>query len=163
MDQEYCKASMQNRIGQQVNKFNDDILVPMSPAALKCPACGANVNLQDPLCGYCGCAVVPSASLMPQPINVTHITVSIGRRASVHMKTEEPSISEEDAAAVLYESAVRIVLQEDKASVSLLQRKLNLGYGRAARIIDRMEEEGIVGPDQGAGKPRVILAKPPRT
>ena len=47
-----------------------------------------------------------------------------------------------------------VVRRERKASTSLLQRKLNIGYGRAARMIDRMEEEGIIGPDRGAGKPR---------
>jgi len=58
----------------------------------------------------------------------------------------------------IYQRAVAVVTRERKASTSLLQRKLNLGYGRAARIIDRMEEEGIVGPDRGAGKPREVFA-----
>ena len=56
----------------------------------------------------------------------------------------------------LYEEAVRLVLETRHASVSLLQRRLGLGYSRAARIIDMMEEEGIVGPLQGS-KPREIL------
>ncbi|MBI1978392.1 MAG: DNA translocase FtsK [Candidatus Omnitrophica bacterium] len=56
----------------------------------------------------------------------------------------------------LYDDAVRVVLETKQASVSVLQRKLRLGYGRAARIIDMMEEEGIVGPYQGS-KPREIL------
>ena len=58
----------------------------------------------------------------------------------------------------IYQRAVAVVVRERKASTSLLQRKLNLGYGRAARLIDRMEEEGIVGPDRGAGKPREVFA-----
>ena len=57
----------------------------------------------------------------------------------------------------VYERAVAVVKRERKASTSLLQRKLNIGYGRAARIIDRMEEEGIIGQDRGAGKPREVL------
>ena len=56
----------------------------------------------------------------------------------------------------LYDEAVRVVLEMRQASVSVLQRKLRLGYGRAARIIDMMEQEGIVGPYQGS-KPRDIL------
>jgi S-DNA-T family DNA segregation ATPase FtsK/SpoIIIE len=56
----------------------------------------------------------------------------------------------------LYEEAVRIVLQTHQASVSMLQRRLSLGYARAARIIDMMEAEGIVGQFQGS-KPRDIL------
>jgi len=57
----------------------------------------------------------------------------------------------------IYERAVAVVKRERKASTSLLQRKLNIGYGRAARIIDRMEDEGIIGGDRGAGKPREVL------
>jgi S-DNA-T family DNA segregation ATPase FtsK/SpoIIIE len=59
----------------------------------------------------------------------------------------------------IYVRALAVVRRERKASTSLLQRKLNLGYGRAARLIDRMEEEGIVGPDRGAGKPREVLVE----
>ena len=58
----------------------------------------------------------------------------------------------------IYARAIAVVKRERKASTSLLQRKLNLGYGRAARLIERMEEEGIVGPDRGAGKPREVFA-----
>lgn len=57
----------------------------------------------------------------------------------------------------IYVRALSVVKRERKASTSLLQRKLNLGYGRAARIIDRMEDEGVIGPDRGAGKPREVL------
>lgn len=53
-------------------------------------------------------------------------------------------------------AAVDVVLETGQASVSMLQRRLNLGYARAARIVDEMEEKGIVGPFQGA-KPRTIL------
>lgn len=56
----------------------------------------------------------------------------------------------------LYEEAVKMVLQTRQASVSMLQRRLSLGYARAARIIDMMEAEGIVGQFQGS-KPRDIL------
>lgn len=56
----------------------------------------------------------------------------------------------------LYEEAVKMVLQTRQASVSMLQRRLGLGYARAARIIDTMEAEGIVGQPQGS-KPRDIL------
>jgi DNA segregation ATPase FtsK/SpoIIIE, S-DNA-T family len=58
----------------------------------------------------------------------------------------------------IYDRAVAVVKRERKASTSLLQRKPNIGYGRAARIIDRMEEEGIIGNDRGAGKPREVFA-----
>jgi DNA segregation ATPase FtsK/SpoIIIE, S-DNA-T family len=59
----------------------------------------------------------------------------------------------------LFEDAVRLVLEFGKASTSLLQRRLRVGYGRAAHLIDMMERDGIVGPADGS-KPREIL-KPP--
>ncbi|MDP2913704.1 MAG: DNA translocase FtsK [Candidatus Omnitrophota bacterium] len=56
----------------------------------------------------------------------------------------------------VYEEAIKIVLEMRQASVSMLQRRLGLGYTRAARLIDMMEDEGVVGPYQGS-KPRDIL------
>jgi S-DNA-T family DNA segregation ATPase FtsK/SpoIIIE len=56
----------------------------------------------------------------------------------------------------MYEEAVKMVLETRQASVSMLQRRLGLGYARAARIVDMMEAEGVVGPFQGS-KPRDIL------
>ncbi|MEK7868234.1 MAG: DNA translocase FtsK [Candidatus Omnitrophota bacterium] len=55
-----------------------------------------------------------------------------------------------------FDEAVRMVLETGQASVSMLQRRLRLGYTRAARIVDAMEEEGIIGPFRGS-KPREIL------
>jgi S-DNA-T family DNA segregation ATPase FtsK/SpoIIIE len=59
----------------------------------------------------------------------------------------------------LYEEAVRVVLDMGKASTSTLQRRLRLGYGRAARILDHMQHEGIIGPPDGS-KPREVLKRP---
>ena len=56
----------------------------------------------------------------------------------------------------LYDEAVRVIIESNQASVSILQRRMRLGYNRAARIIDEMEKEGIVGAPDGA-KPRKIL------
>lgn len=56
----------------------------------------------------------------------------------------------------LYEEAKRVVIESRKASASLLQRRLRIGYARAARLLDILEEKGIVGPADGA-KPREIL------
>ena len=55
----------------------------------------------------------------------------------------------------LLPDAVEVILETNQASVSMLQRRLKLGYARAARIVDEMEEKGIVGPFQGS-KPREI-------
>ena len=61
--------------------------------------------------------------------------------------------SDED---VLYETAFHLVQETRKASASLFQRRLKVGYARAARLVDLLEENGIVGPADGA-KPRKIL------
>ena len=69
---------------------------------------------------------------------------------------EEYSMDEFGEKDELYDKAVELVLLTGQASASYLQRKLKLGYARAARIIDQMEQEGIVGPSEGS-KPREIL------
>jgi S-DNA-T family DNA segregation ATPase FtsK/SpoIIIE len=58
----------------------------------------------------------------------------------------------------LFEEAVRTVCQYDRASASLLQRRLKVGYARAARIIDELEVAGIIGPGDGS-KPRDVLVR----
>ena len=67
----------------------------------------------------------------------------------------EPNGAELDGDEML-PAAVDVILETGQASVSMLQRRLKLGYARAARIVDEMEEKGIVGPFQGS-KPRAIL------
>ncbi len=59
----------------------------------------------------------------------------------------------------VYVEAVRVVLEMGKASTSTLQRRLRLGYGRAARILDMMQREGIIGPPDGS-RPREVLKRP---
>ncbi len=63
-------------------------------------------------------------------------------------------VTEEDEELV--EKCLEIIRQEKRASTSLLQRRLRLGYTRAARIVDILEQRGILGPGEGA-KPREIL------
>jgi S-DNA-T family DNA segregation ATPase FtsK/SpoIIIE len=67
----------------------------------------------------------------------------------------EPNADELEGDEML-PAAVDVILETGQASVSMLQRRLKLGYARAARIVDEMEEKGIVGPFQGS-KPRAIL------
>jgi S-DNA-T family DNA segregation ATPase FtsK/SpoIIIE len=68
-----------------------------------------------------------------------------------------PSIDKLKSRDDLYESAVEIVIREGRGSVSLLQRALGIGYGRAARLIDFMAEDGIVGAYNGSNARDVIL------
>ena len=59
----------------------------------------------------------------------------------------------------LYDQAIAIVSEMKQVSISMLQRKMRIGYNRAARMIERMERDGVVGPADGA-KPRDVLARP---
>lgn len=69
----------------------------------------------------------------------------------------EPEENEDEG---LIEQAVSIVRQSQRASASLLQRRLRIGYPRAARLLDQLEEMGVVGPSQGGGKERDVLLSP---
>lgn len=76
--------------------------------------------------------------------------------------TDEGEGGEGDDGAIedpKYQEAVRVVLEMGKASTSALQRRLRLGYGRAARILDAMQKEGIIGPPDGS-RPREVLKRP---
>jgi len=59
----------------------------------------------------------------------------------------------------LIEQAIEIVRQYDRTSISFLQRKLGIGYPRAARLMDQLEERGVVSTDEGGGKSRVVLVQ----
>jgi DNA segregation ATPase FtsK/SpoIIIE-like protein len=56
-----------------------------------------------------------------------------------------------------WRDAVTVVVNTRKASTSLLQRKLRIGYGRASRLMDMMEEQGIIAPSDGTNRPREVL------
>ena len=78
-----------------------------------------------------------------------------GSKKSASVSDPDPSDEELEGDEML-PAAVDVILETGQASVSMLQRRLKLGYARAARIVDEMEEKGIVGPFQGS-KPRAIL------
>jgi DNA segregation ATPase FtsK/SpoIIIE, S-DNA-T family len=67
---------------------------------------------------------------------------------------QEPDENEDDG---LIEQAISIVRSSQRASASLIQRRLRIGYPRAARLLDQLEEMGVVGPSQGGGKERDVL------
>jgi DNA segregation ATPase FtsK/SpoIIIE-like protein len=73
---------------------------------------------------------------------------------------DEDDDEDDDVDDALYNQAVDLVRRQNRASVSLLQRKLRIGYTRAARLIDLMEERGIVGPATEGSKPREVLLPP---
>ena len=75
-----------------------------------------------------------------------------------NVQTGDDADKETDAgdADEMLPQAIEVILEANQASTSLLQRRLKLGYARAARIVDQMEARGIVGPSEGS-KPRQIL------
>jgi S-DNA-T family DNA segregation ATPase FtsK/SpoIIIE len=81
-------------------------------------------------------------------------------RAPEERQTEIPwadIIAEADKDEML-EEAVKLVVETGRASTSLLQRRLGIGYPRASRLMDQLEEEGVIGPADGS-KPREVLWK----
>lgn len=81
--------------------------------------------------------------------DVTTVTTPAGGQKVVSGDGNDP----------LFAQSIDLIYQEGKASASLIQRRLSVGYARAARILDQLEESGYVGPAQGS-KPREILARP---
>ena len=73
-------------------------------------------------------------------------------------REEEKTGSNDDEYDEKYDEAVAIVCDVGTASISMIQRRMRIGYNRAARLIEKMEEEGIVGPSDGTSKGREVLA-----
>ena len=71
----------------------------------------------------------------------------------VEEKTNTEELEDEDE---LLDEAIRLIIEDNTASVSMLQRKLKIGYARAGRIIDQLEQKGLVGGYEGS-KPRKVL------
>jgi S-DNA-T family DNA segregation ATPase FtsK/SpoIIIE len=70
-------------------------------------------------------------------------------------------VSGADEQDALYDEAVKIVTQERKPSISYVQRRLKIGYNRAARLLEQMEQAGVVGPLQSNGAREVLAPAPP--
>jgi S-DNA-T family DNA segregation ATPase FtsK/SpoIIIE len=68
--------------------------------------------------------------------------------------------ADEGSDDVLIEKAITILKKEKRASASMLQRRLRIGYPRAARLLDQLEETGVVGPSKGGGRDREVLLEP---
>jgi len=80
--------------------------------------------------------------------------VEVPWEAMVEARVSGSDIDESDS---MIDQAAAVVQAAGKASVSLLQRRLRIGFPRAARLIDELEEMGIIGPSQGSGKDREVL------
>ena len=87
------------------------------------------------------------------------LTASPGNNSLFESSFDDDGFEDDDE---LYEEAREIVIETGKASSSYLQRRLKVGYARAARLLDMLEEKGVVGPGEGS-KPREVLERmPPR-
>ena len=91
---------------------------------------------------------------------VSHWQKSVGLASEAPPWEKLLSEPDENEDERLIEQAVSIVRQSQRASASLLQRRLRIGYPRAARLLDQLEEDGVVGPSLGGGKERDVLLGP---
>jgi S-DNA-T family DNA segregation ATPase FtsK/SpoIIIE len=71
------------------------------------------------------------------------------------MESRDFDVNDRDS---LFDDAARLIVQHQQGSTSLIQRRMKLGYNRAGRLMDQLEQAGIVGPNQGS-KPRDVLVK----
>lgn len=158
------KANIPCRIAFNVSSMVDSRVIIDMPGAEK-------------LLGRGDMLYIPPDQAKPTRIQGAFVSEREVRRLVEYLKTKSPvveytdevtskplvvkkgiGVTTTDGRDALFEDAIRIVCQYDRASASLLQRRLSIGYSRAARILDQLEEEGVVGPGEGS-KPRDVLAK----
>jgi S-DNA-T family DNA segregation ATPase FtsK/SpoIIIE len=116
---------------------------------------------------------MPPGTSRVQRIHGAHITEKEIKRITDYVKKQAKptydesilAVKEEDAETRVeeeydefYDAAVQIVTETRQASISMLQRRMRVGYNRAARMIERMEREGVVGPSDGI-KPRDVIVQ----
>jgi S-DNA-T family DNA segregation ATPase FtsK/SpoIIIE len=101
--------------------------------------------------------VVAHLKRQAKPVYVEAVTAE----EDEEMEPEEAPVFDESEIGLgsgeLFDQAVSIVLRHKKASTSYIQRRLQIGYNRAASIMERMEKEGIVGPANHAGKREILI------
>ncbi len=97
-----------------------------------------------------------SSDKLPDEINLSTGSISTERDALFSSSFDEDEAGDNDDE--LYEDARMIVIEAGKASTSYLQRRLRIGYARAARLMDMLEDRSVIGPGDGA-KPRTVLVK----
>jgi S-DNA-T family DNA segregation ATPase FtsK/SpoIIIE len=120
----------------------DMLFSPMDAAKpMRVQGCFVSESETEALVNYLKAQAQPHYEVLPSTLSAA---------------TGEDESGEEQADDELFESAVKLVVSGGSASTSMLQRRFKIGYTRAARLVDLMEQRGIVGPLDGA-KPRDIL------
>ncbi len=104
----------------------------------------------------------------PAPVPGPTGALSGSRSSTETRATTQPSLFQQieelrtiDNRDELFREAVQAVIEAGRGSVSLLQRKLRVGYSRASRLVDQLEEAGVLGPDQGGSQGRAVLIADP--
>jgi S-DNA-T family DNA segregation ATPase FtsK/SpoIIIE len=130
----------------------------------------------EALLGMGDMLIMPPTSAHMQRVHGAYVSESEIKRAVDHLKAQGKPVydesilkaREEDSEGLpeedelsdeLYDQAMAVVSEMRQVSISMLQRKMRIGYNRAARMIERMERDGVVGPADGA-KPREVLLRP---
>jgi len=103
--------------------------------------------------------VVEALKTLGEPEYVDEV-LSEATAANVTLPGEKPVRADGEQVDELYDQAIAVVTESRKASISYVQRRLKIGYNRSARLVEQMEEDGIVGP-LGANGSREVLAPPP--
>jgi len=160
------KANIPCRIAFNVSSMIDSRVILDTPGAEK-------------LLGRGDMLYIPPGQAKPTRIQGAFVSEKEVKRLVDFLKTKNPAVqytsevtaepmllkkgnlaTGSDGKDPLYQDVVRLICQFDKASASLLQRRLSIGYSRAARILDQLEADGLVGPAEGS-KPRDVMIKNP--
>jgi S-DNA-T family DNA segregation ATPase FtsK/SpoIIIE len=96
----------------------------------------------------------PSSQAAPSTVPPPPGSQAVQKPLWADFKAQAEAAEQEDD---LLPKAIEVVRSHNRASISLLQRRLRIGYARAARLIDMMEEQGFIGPDEGGGRSRQVL------
>ena len=154
------KANFPSRLSFQVSSKTDSRTI-------------IDTNGAENLLGNGDMLLLPPGTARLQRIHGAYISEAELKKITEFLKSQKPpeynetvtqtSISdfeseENEAHDEMYDDAVALITKTGQASISMIQRHLRIGYNRAARIIETMEKEGIVGPSDGA-KPRAVLVR----
>jgi S-DNA-T family DNA segregation ATPase FtsK/SpoIIIE len=156
------KANFPTRIAFQVASKHDSRTIIDTNGAEHLLGCGDMLYLSP---GAGGITRVHGAFVSDEEIEKT--VQFIKSQGSPQYNEEILTIAEEESQSgesdedrdEMYDQALNIVLETQQASISMIQRRLRIGYNRAARMVETLEREGVVGPADGA-KPRTVLIQP---
>ena len=153
------KANFPSRIAFQVASRTDSRVI-------------LDMNGAESLLGHGDSLYLPAGKPEPYRIHGSYVSGEEIERVVSFLKSQgsapaviddtalaEATVSDSDADDDLYEEAMRLVVLHQQASTSMLQRRLKVGYSRAARLLDLLEERGIVGPSEGAKGREVLLSE----